>query len=65
MTFTHYLMKIRIDKAKELMVNSTEKLYDIAASVGYSNSQYFSTIFKEMEGVSPSEYRSLHSSNQT
>lgn len=64
-TFTHYLMKIRIDKAKELMVNSTEKLYDIAASVGYSNSQYFSTIFKEMEEVSPSEYRSIHSNNQT
>lgn len=57
-TFTHYLMRLRVEKAKELM-GSNKKLYDIAASVGYDNVQYFSTIFKEIEGVAPSQYRNL------
>ncbi len=56
LTFTHYLMKLRIEKAKEIMM-SNQKLYDIAAAVGYDNVQYFSTIFKEIEGISPSQYR--------
>jgi two-component system response regulator YesN len=59
-TFTHYLMKLRVDKAKDLMTMSTQKLYDIAAAVGYGNVQYFSTIFKEIEGVTPSQYRTEH-----
>lgn len=60
LTFTHYLMKLRVDKAKELMMGSNKKLYDIAAAVGYDNVQYFSTIFKEIEGVTPSQYRNFH-----
>lgn len=59
-TFTHYLMKLRIEKAKELLETSTLKLYDIAAAIGYGNVQYFSTIFKEIENVTPSQYRSIH-----
>jgi two-component system response regulator YesN len=51
-------MRLRVEKAKELMC-SNKKLYDIAASVGYDNVQYFSTIFKEIEGVAPSQYRNL------
>jgi two-component system response regulator YesN len=51
-------MRLRVEKAKELM-GSNKKLYDIAASVGYDNVQYFSTIFKEIEGVAPSQYRNL------
>lgn len=56
-TFTHYLMRLRVEKAKELMSVSTKKFYDIATAVGYSNVQYFSTIFKEIEGITPTQYR--------
>lgn len=59
-TFTHYLMKLRVEKSKELMLDSSQKLYTIASSVGYSNAQYFSTIFKEIEGITPSQYRNVH-----
>ncbi len=56
LTFTHYLMRLRIEEAKKLLL-SNKKMYDIAAAVGYDNVQYFSTIFKEIEGVTPSQYR--------
>jgi len=58
-TFTHYLMKLRVEHAKELMKDESLKLYDISASVGYENVQYFSTIFKEIEGITPSQFRNL------
>ena len=59
MTFTHYLMRLRIEEAKKLL-SSNKKMYDIAAAVGYDNVQYFSTIFKEIEGITPSQYRNSH-----
>ena len=57
MTFVDYLTKLRIEKAKELLMHSNEKIYRIAEQVGYKNSQYFVTIFKKKTGVTPEEYR--------
>lgn len=57
-TFTNYLMSIRVEKAKVLMKDSSLKIYDIASAVGYTNVQYFSTVFKEIEGITPSQFRS-------
>jgi len=56
-TFTKYLMSVRVQNAKNLMSDSSLKLYDVASAVGYTNVQYFSTVFKEIEGVTPSQYR--------
>ncbi len=56
-TFTNYLMRVRVDNAKRLLADSSMKLYDVASAVGYTNVQYFSTVFKELEGVTPSQYR--------
>lgn len=61
--FTHYLTRTRIEKAKELLAQSSKKLYDIAAEVGYTNVQYFSTIFKEVEGITPSQFRAEYHRN--
>lgn len=61
-TFTNYLMSKRVDSAKRLMSESSMKLYDIASAVGYTNVQYFSTVFKEIEGMTPSQFRSSISS---
>lgn len=58
-TFSNYLIRIRIEKAKIMLTQTNMKLYDIAYAVGYSNVQYFSTIFKEKEGITPSKYRQL------
>ncbi len=55
--FVLYLKKVRIRKAKELIVNSPVKLSTIGESVGFENSKQFSRVFKELEGVTPHEYR--------
>lgn len=56
-TFTHFLMKTRVEKAKELLKESYLKIYEISEQVGYKNEKYFSRIFKDFEGITPNEYR--------
>lgn len=55
-TFTSALTKKRIEKAKVLLENTSKKTYEIAASVGYSDPHYFSSAFKKMTGMTPTEY---------
>lgn len=62
-TFTNYLTRVRIKKAKELLLTSDEKIYSIAEKVGYSDSNYFSYCFKKNIGLSPSDYRANHIKN--
>lgn len=56
-TFSAYMKNYRIKKAKELLIGTNLKLYDIADKVGYSDSKYFSQVFKECTGQLPTEYR--------
>ena len=56
-SFNKYLVKIRIEKAQELLRFSPQKIYEIAQSVGYNDVYYFSYSFKKYTGVSPKEYR--------
>ena len=51
-----YLNAVRIYNAKMLLGNANAKVYKVAESVGYNNYNYFSKMFKKIEGVSPSEY---------
>jgi len=50
-------MRVRIDNAKRLLADNSMKLYDVASSVGYTNVPCFSTVFKDLEGIAPSQYR--------
>lgn len=54
--FIDYLTKIRIDMAKKLMKNSNLSIKEICFNVGYSDPNYFSSIFKKIEKMSPSVY---------
>lgn len=56
-TFIEYLTGVRIGKAKELLHNSTMKLYEIAEQVGYKDPNYFSILFKKHTGITPKDYR--------
>jgi two-component system, response regulator YesN len=57
-TFTEFLLKCRIEKAKELLKNSFElKAYEIAEQVGFNDARYFGQIFKKVTGLTPIEYR--------
>ena len=60
-TFSNYLINVRVEKAKMMLTQTNMKLYDIAEAVGYTNVQYFSTIFKEKEGLTPSAFRQMRS----
>lgn len=53
-----HINNIRLDKAKELIVNSNKNISEIAYAVGYSSPNYFSTIFKNKFGVSPKDFKS-------
>ena len=57
-TFVEYLTRVRLDKAKELLMCSTMRTAEIGYEVGYKDSHYFSYIFKKIVGCSPKEYRS-------
>lgn len=56
-TVNDYLTKVRIEKARELLKEPKNKLYDICYEIGYSEPGYFSKIFKKHTGLTPSEYR--------
>ena len=58
-TFVDALTDFRVEKAKQLISDSDLNIYAVANAVGYSDTHYFSTIFKKVTGMTPSEYRSL------
>lgn len=57
MSFVPYLKKVRIDKAKDLLEQTNRKVYEIADQVGFENVKQFNRVFRELEGISPMEYR--------
>lgn len=56
-TFIDYLTEVRMEKVKELLVSTDEKIVNIAFGVGYNEPNYLSYLFKKREGLSPKEYR--------
>ena len=56
-TLLNYLTRYRIHKAMELLRDCRLKVYEVAEQVGYRDITYFSTTFKKLVGVSPSEYQ--------
>ncbi len=58
-TFQEYMIKLRINRAKELLRTTDKKSYEIAEMIGYSDPHYFGVSFKKYVGVTPIEYREL------
>lgn len=58
MSCTEYITMLRMEKAKELLWNSRRSITDIAITVGYSSSQYFSNVFRRYTGTTPGKFRS-------
>ncbi|MCJ7841670.1 response regulator [Lederbergia sp. NSJ-179] len=55
--FVDYLTLKRMEAAKELLLSTTLKTYEIAAEVGYTESRYFSQLFKKTTGLTPLQFR--------
>ncbi|MGG1519703.1 helix-turn-helix transcriptional regulator [Paenibacillus oryzisoli] len=56
MTFIDYVTMYRLDKAKALLLETDDKINDIALSVGYQP-PYFNRLFKKYEGITPGQFR--------
>ncbi len=57
MTIMKYAKKIRIDRAKVLLVTTTSSILEIGLTLGFHDQSHFHKVFKSFTGVSPSEYR--------
>jgi AraC-like DNA-binding protein len=55
--FTDYLSRVRIEKAKNLLLNPNLRVSEIAFEVGFQSLTHFNRVFKKILGQSPTEYR--------
>ncbi|MFB9325612.1 helix-turn-helix domain-containing protein [Paenibacillus aurantiacus] len=60
MSFTEYLQHLRMTAACRLLASTSERVADVAASVGYADLKFFNRLFQAKTGVSPRVYRREH-----
>lgn len=60
MPFKQYLAEIRVAEAKKLLSRTDLRVYEVAASVGYQDCDYFSRQFSRIIGQSPGSYKRSH-----
>ena len=65
MSISTYLLKKRIDLAKELLENTSMPVNVISTHVGYENYSYFTRMFRENTGYTPNEYRKKIKADRT
>ncbi|RKP54409.1 response regulator [Cohnella endophytica] len=58
LTYVNYLLNVRMEAAKELLLTTDLKAFEIADRVGYADPNYFSFSFKKQVGMSPKDFRS-------
>ncbi len=59
-TFLAYLTRVRMEKAKEMLLTNAYSIYNISEAVGYDNPTYFSTLFKRYYGMSPRDFKNKY-----
>lgn len=57
-TFTDYLCRVRLERAKNLLLNPNLRISEIAYEVGFQSLTHFNRTFKKVNGESPTSYRS-------
>jgi len=60
MTFSDYVNKVRMDAAINLMKETKMTIQEISEQCGFSDSGYFTRIFKKYHGITPKKYMSLY-----
>jgi len=56
-SLSDFILEARVNKAKQLLEGTNNKISDIASTIGYDNFSYFTKMFKKSTGVTPQEYR--------
>lgn len=57
LTFSEYITRRRMQRAKELLITTNLTISEVAEESGYKTTKYFIKLFKEMEGTTPNVYR--------
>lgn len=57
MTFTEYVSRVRVEKAKTLLVDPSLRISEIVYSAGFGSIPRFNSVFKRHVGMPPTEYR--------
>lgn len=63
-TFSKYLTNLRLNKATELLINTTKSVTEICFECGFGNLSHFLRLFTKIKGVSPLKYRNLKSQSK-
>ena len=63
MTFSDYLADIRIARAKDLLITTSDSIISISQKVGYKEANSFSRLFKKCTGMSPQKFRNINHTN--
>ncbi|ARK30070.1 response regulator [Halalkalibacter krulwichiae] len=56
-TLSEYVTQLRIEQAKQWLIQTDEKVYSISIKLGYQDGNFFSKLFKKMVGMTPIQYR--------
>jgi AraC-like DNA-binding protein len=57
LTFTEYLGRVRVEKAKTLLLNPHLRISEIAYDVGFQSLTHFNRVFREITGEAPTAFR--------
>ena len=57
LNFTDYLSRVRVEKAKNLLLNPNLRISEIAYEVGFQSLTHFNRVFRKLVGQSPTQYR--------
>ncbi|KAF1303184.1 response regulator transcription factor [Enterococcus sp. JM9B] len=60
LSFNQCLNQVRIKKAQELLLQTQQTINEISEAVGYNNTNYFSKMFKKLNGLTPKEFREIY-----
>ncbi len=63
-SFSEYLLRYRLNKAKDWLTTTDKSVKDIAEELQYNNSQNFIRSFRKMEGITPGKYRLRYKSKE-
>ena len=57
LNFTEYVSRVRVEKARNLLLNPNLRISEIAYEVGFQSLTHFNRVFKKITGQSPTDYR--------
>lgn len=55
-----FVQALRVEKAKVMLVSTSKNIESIAADIGYRDTAYFTSLFKNLVGITPMRYRKMH-----